>query len=288
MRAPGGGPPIITIGDHMILPVLDSVVRNEPTRMFPMTTASMWEVQNEHLGADGRLELFMGGYVVSSGQRLMLIDAGVGPDGWTTPSGAAIPGGFLLDNLRVAGLRPDAFTDVICTHLHPDHIGWTSRDGQPVFPNATYRCHRDDWRYFVEHIHDDTARRLLEPIERRFETWDGATTLATGIDVVPAPGHTPGSSVVVISAASGERAMLLGDVVHCPVELVEDEWSFIGDVDPALAKATRARVARELEGSQTLVGAAHFPELRFGRLLLGESRRRWAPLRPSPPARHTP
>lgn len=267
---------IVAVGDHTIMPVLDSVVRNEPTRLFPRATASTWEAHREHLTSDGRLELFMGGYVVRTGERLVLIDAGVGPEAWITPSGAQIPGGFLVDNLRVAGLAPEDFTDVVCTHLHPDHIGWTSRDGETVFPNATYRCHRADWQYFVEEDHDDVARTLLAPIEARFEMWDSAVTLFKGIDVVPAPGHTPGSSMVVLSSDSGERAMLLGDVVHCPFELVEDELFFIGDVDPELATATRTRMARELEGSETLVGAAHFPELRFGRLLMAESRRRWS------------
>ena len=72
--------------------------------------------------------------------------------------------------------------------------------------------------------------------------------------------------------------MLLGDVAHCPVELLDDEWATFGDVDPAMAKATRVRVARELEGTDTQIGAAHFAGLQFGRLLVGEAQRRWAGL----------
>jgi len=270
---------VITIGDHTITPVLDSVLRKEPTALYPTTTAAMWKAYPEHLAADGRLEFFMGGYVLHSGERLALIDAGVGPDGWRAPSGAEIPGGFMLDNLRVAGMRPEDFTDVIYTHLHPDHIGWSSHDGHPLFPNATYRCHRADWSYFVEEEREDpTARRLLAPIAERFDTWEGSEVLFAGVDVVSAPGHTPGSSIVVLSSSSGERAMLLGDVVHCPIELLDDEWATMGDVDPELAVATRVRVARELEGTPTQIGAAHFPGLEFGRLLRGEARRRWTSL----------
>jgi glyoxylase-like metal-dependent hydrolase (beta-lactamase superfamily II) len=270
---------VIRIGDHRIIPVLDSVVRSDPTKLYPTTTTAGWAAYPEHLAGDGRLELFMGGYVLVSGDRVALIDAGVGPDGWTAPSGAVLPGGFLLDSLRVAGFRPAAFTDVILTHLHPDHIGWTSLEGRPAFPNATYRCHSADWRHFVDDDHGDpTPRRLLAPIVDRFETWDGAGSLLPGVDVVPAPGHTPGSTIVVLSSDAGGRAMLLGDVVHCPVELLDDEWATMGDVDSEMAKATRTRLARELEGTETLVGAAHFPGLQFGRLLVGEPRRRWAAL----------
>jgi hypothetical protein len=69
--------------------------------------------------------------------------------------------------------------------------------------------------------------------------------------------------------------MLLGDVVHCAVELLEEEWGGFGDVDPQLAARTRAALAREIEGADIPVAAAHFPEMRFGRLLRGEGRRRW-------------
>jgi glyoxylase-like metal-dependent hydrolase (beta-lactamase superfamily II) len=98
--------------------------------------------------------------------------------------------------------------------------------------------------------------------------------LAPGIDVVDAPGHTPGSSIVVLSDG-GQRGVLLGDVVHCPAELVEDEWQTIGDVDPELARRTATELAREYEGGDVAVGAAHFSDLRFGRLLTGKGRRMW-------------
>jgi glyoxylase-like metal-dependent hydrolase (beta-lactamase superfamily II) len=89
-----------------------------------------------------------------------------------------------------------------------------------------------------------------------------------------APGHTPGSTIMVLSSGA-ERAMLLGDVVHCPVQLLDDEWAGISDVDPVLAKRTRNALARELEGSGVPVAGAHFEGMHFGRLLVAEGRRRW-------------
>ena len=41
---------------------------------------------------------------------------------------------------------------------------------------------------------------------------------ALGVDVRLAPGHTPGSSIVALSDGAA-RAMLLGVMVHCPLEL---------------------------------------------------------------------
>jgi hypothetical protein len=76
----------------------------------------------------------------------------------------------------------------------------------------------------------------------------------------------------VISSGQ-ERALLLGDAITCPVQLDEPSWHSIGDVDPALADRTRQRLWRELEGERTLGAGAHFPELRFGRVLPGTARR---------------
>ena len=55
---------------------------------------------------------------------------------------------------------------------------------------------------------------------------------------------TKTSSTIVVISSGTDRAMLLGDVVHCPVELLDDEWAGMGDVDPELAKRTRNALAQ--------------------------------------------
>jgi glyoxylase-like metal-dependent hydrolase (beta-lactamase superfamily II) len=176
-------------------------------------------------------------------------------------------------------------TDVVFTHLHFDHIGWASIGREAYFPNATYRCARPDVEYFLgtDALDEEffglvfgamSAADRLAPVLGRFEPWDGDVTLAPGIDTLGAPGHTPGSAVVVVS--SGEhRAMLLGDVVHCPLELTDDEFVFLGDVDPDLARRTRDSCRRLMDDGDVVAAGAHFTDLQFGRLLPGVGRRGW-------------
>jgi hypothetical protein len=52
----------------------------------------------------------------------------------------------------------------------------------------------------------------------------------------------------------------------------------MGDVDPKLARRTQEALAKEVEGTDALVAATHFPGLTFGRVLRGEGRRYWQPL----------
>jgi glyoxylase-like metal-dependent hydrolase (beta-lactamase superfamily II) len=132
-----------------------------------------------------------------------------------------------------------------------------------------------DWNYFgseEDRGFGTPPLGKLPPIVDRLELWDGEEVILPGMNTRPAPGHTPGSSLIVLSSG-GERAMLLGDVVHCPAQLIETDWEGLHDIDPILARRTREALARELERQEILVAAAHFPGLQFGRLLLGEGRR---------------
>ena len=221
-----------------------------------------WAAHEQFLVDGTFLDLSLGGFLIRMGERVVLVDLGVG-----MVDRPPFKGGQMLDSLRAYGVSPHDVTDVLFTHLHFDHVGWATQQGRVVFANATHRCHRADWDHFVTGD-DPTAAAKLAPLTDRMEFWETDSTLAPGLDVVGAPGHTPGSTIMVVSSGS-ERAMLLGDVVHCPVELVEDDWEALFDVDPLLARRTREALARELEGTDVAIAAAHFPGLEFGRLLPG-------------------
>jgi glyoxylase-like metal-dependent hydrolase (beta-lactamase superfamily II) len=264
------------IGDVGIEPVVDGVARLPPTDLYRMggtetqgrgTEDVDWAPHRSLLADDGMLELALGGFLVHAADRIVLVDTGIGE-----LQRGPLRGGDFLASLAEAGVEPADVTDVVLTHLHFDHVGWTTRRGEVVFPSATYRCDRRDWEHFVGP--DPGATKKLSPLTDRLETWDASGPLLPGVDTLSAPGHTPGSTIIVLSSGTS-RAMLLGDVVHCPVELVDDEWAGMGDVDPKLAARTRIALAREIEGTNVPVAAAHFAGLQFGRLLQGEGRRRW-------------
>ena len=229
-----------------------------------------WRPHEEFIRDDGSIELSLGGFLVRTGDRVVLIDAGVG-----RIANDVYHGGQFLESLAGLGVGADDVTDVVFTHLHFDHVGWATQKGTVVFPRATFRCHTADWDHFVAGPSPEAGSvRKLSPLADRLELFAGDRPVAPGITVRHAPGHTPGSAVVVV-ADGDQRALLLGDVVHCPVELMENEWEAIVDVDPALARRTRQALAEELEGAGVPVAAAHFPGLRFGRLLPGAGRRHW-------------
>jgi glyoxylase-like metal-dependent hydrolase (beta-lactamase superfamily II) len=260
---------VIRVGAIEVAPVLDGLARIPPTAAYSGTSDADWAPHRDLLTEDGILELALGGFLVRTGDRIVLVDTGVGPI-----VVGPFSGGALMRSLAVLGVRPDDVTDVVFTHLHFDHVGWATQQGDITFANATYRCDVRDWEHFVVGP-DGGAARKLGPVTQRLQPWDGSGgAIVAGVDARVAPGHTPGSTIIVMSSGA-ERALLLGDVVHCPVELLDDEWEGLYDVDPALAKRTRNALARELEGQDVPVAAAHFTGMKFGRLLQSERGRTW-------------
>jgi glyoxylase-like metal-dependent hydrolase (beta-lactamase superfamily II) len=258
----------VLVGNIAVDPVFDGTAYIPVGDPFLVMPAEAWARHPALLTADGAyVELTMGGFLIRTDGRVALVDAGMGPI-----ERGFLRGGALLDSLASLGVAPADVTDVLFTHLHFDHVGWATQQGTVTFPNAVHRCHAADWAHFVGP--DPRATKKLAPLTDRLELWHSSGPVLAGVDALEAVGHTPGSTIIVISSGV-ERALLLGDVAHCPVELLEEEWAGIGDVDPELARRARNAVAREVEGTDTPVAAAHFPGLRFGRLLSGQGTRRW-------------
>lgn len=268
------GPSPVRVGDLTVIPLVDGVgVEVARDILSRPGTPDAWSCYEHHLGESGTIDLPLGGFLIQTGDQLVLVDAGVGDF-----DNGAYTGGSLPTALRTNGFTADDVTDVVFTHLHFDHIGWASHRGHPFFRNATYRVHRADWDHFVSASNaDEHTLQTLTPIEPQLEFFDGDTPIAPGVDGIFTPGHTPGTTIVVVSSR-GARALLLGDVVHSIVQFSERDWEVVWDTDPVAASAARNRIADEIADSADIVVAAHLPGMRFGRIVTTGGPRRFVSL----------
>jgi glyoxylase-like metal-dependent hydrolase (beta-lactamase superfamily II) len=222
----------------------------------------------ELAGPDGVARLPVGCFLVP-GDEPVLVDLGYGPR--TDP---LLTGGALPARLAAVGLRPEDVPTIALSHPHPDHVGWLATpEGELVFPRARVVMAAADWEHFVrartgslaEHLH----AALLDLYDRgRLTLLAGEEPVTSSVTALPAPGHTPGHTVFVVHDR-GERALLLGDAVHCPQQLTHADWGALGDVDRALARRTREWLQRDLEQHGGVAVGSHFPELTALRLLGG-------------------
>lgn len=269
----------LQIGTVSITPILDGAV-NTPVN-FLYASGANTESFEALLSENGMFEMAIGGYLVKDGEHILLVDAGQGlPAPMNSPAY-----GHLLENMEKLNISVENVTDVVFTHLHVDHIGWASNEGKPVFPNAVYWVPEKDYEYFQKPGADTavgpgmlTAPERLAPVFDSIRLFQGNVEFSDHIRFIEAPGHTPGEIVIeILSDTKKERAVLLGDVVHHPAELVDSSWVFVApgsDADQKQAAETRKEWIGNICCGDTLVTAAHFPKLAFGRVKVQEDGKR--------------
>ena len=80
----------------------------------------------------------------------------------------------------------------------------------------------------------------------------------TTIRALPSPGHTPGH--IGVDIRSGEKRLwLLVDTLHAPFQSKYTDWSPRFDVNPELARATRADLLKAAAEQKIPVHLYHFP-----------------------------
>jgi N-acyl homoserine lactone hydrolase len=103
---------------------------------------------------------------------------------------------------------------VVSTHLHFDHCGGNHLfAGKPIY---VQRQELDDARS----ADDYTIREWVEAPGVRYVPVDGEVELLPGLRLLPAPGHTRGSQVVVVSMG-GRPVVICGDTAVFHAELDE-------------------------------------------------------------------
>lgn len=165
--------------------------------------------------------------------------------------------GFGATPQQVAGLvDPADVSRLIITHSHGDHVnGAVDGDGNLHYPNAEIVMQTVEWEFW-------NSSDLRETFWPRLVCLDGEVEIAPGLTFIPAPGHTPGHSALLVES-KGERLLHLVDTLHAPVQLDHPEWSVAFDSDMDLAAETRrAMLGRAAdEGMLTLLYHFAFPGL---------------------------
>lgn len=220
-----------------------------------------------------------GAFALRTPTATVLVDTGFGSE-----TGPFPPGGLLLGALASNGIMAADVDVVVFSHLHPDHVGQTfAGDGEAMFEHARYVVGAADWRHFTDaaraadfpwiagQVAPLAARELhLLPAGAELE-------LVEGVVAIPAPGHTPGHTALVVRSR-GAQALLLADAFFHPAQLAHPEWRNSADSDAAVAEATRRALLARVLDLDVVVGACHFPEPALGRVATVFGEPRWLPL----------
>jgi len=223
-------------------------------------------------------------FLIQLGQRRILIDTGSGE--LLGPKLNKLP-----VSLSAVGVSPEQITDILLTHIHPDHSGGLSVGGRRVFPNAVVHVDKRDLDFWTD---KSIGEKLSEPSKSFFQTvektvgpyiasgqirpFDGATQLFPEIRAIPAYGHTPGQSFYALED-NGEKLVFLGDTIHAPdVQFDAPSITIKFDIDPKLAAIQRQRVFADAAKNGYLVAFAHMYFPGVGHVRKDGNHYRWIPL----------
>ncbi|MEB3300303.1 MAG: MBL fold metallo-hydrolase [Candidatus Sericytochromatia bacterium] len=158
--------------------------------------------------------------------------------------------------LAAANLAPEDITDVIVTHMHPDHAGGLvtrDPDGRlvPTFPRA--RIHLQELELEALHtLHPRTRHAYPEENWRPLEESGclvpvhGHSELAPGLELHHTGGHSLGHQALTLSGG-GQTVLHLGDLMATHAHL-NPLWVMAFDdfpMDSILAKQTWLERARQ-------------------------------------------
>ncbi len=208
--------------------------------MFGVVPKALWSRTNP---ADNknRIELAARSLLIEDGNRLILIDTGMGnKQGQKFFSHFDLWGNHSLDkSLQEAGFSRADITDVFLTHLHFDHCGgavrWNKNQTgyELTFPNATYWSNEAHWEWATQPNVREKASFLSEnllPIQEsgqlkfvRVPETTFAAESELGFGVLFVNGHTEKQMIPHISY-NGKTLVFAADLLptigHLPLPYI--------------------------------------------------------------------
>jgi len=261
-----------------------------PADMFPTATADAvaahmdWMAPTYFDIASGKLKLTFQSFILQTPHHNILIDTCVGEDKERANPDFHMKKWPWMDNLAALGLTPADIDIVMCTHLHPDHVGWNTQlvDGRwvPTFPNAKYVFARDEYAHWEAESAAGAERVGLTFMDSVLPVMEAGQAvlvdhdheIETGVWLEPTPGHSPGHVIVNVES-DGERGAFIGDLMHHPIQVPHPEWSTCFCWDMEISAASRSKFVDAQTDSGNLVLPVHFAGATAGHIVtMGDSR----------------
>lgn len=214
--------------------------------------------------------------LLQRGPETILIDAGSGP--LFGPTAGALP-----LSLAEAGITPGQITGIIITHAHSDHFGGLLEAAtlEPLFPKARLFIHRREYAYWTAERPDVSAmlipenkargmfpkaKAYLEKLKSSWELVSPGDKILDWLELLDAPGHTPGHLALRISSGNEQLYHLVDVVHHHAISFANPKWKYLYDSDPVQAVETRLRLFDRITAEKARIYGAHLPFPGLGRI----------------------
>lgn len=271
----------VKLGTTQITNVVEMDIPTSPRFLYPGIQPAdfaphlPWLQPHFYNAETDRLRMPIQSFIVRTPHHTVIVDTCLGNDKSLLTEGWGKRQGPYLDDLKAAGVTPDQVDLVLCTHLHTDHAGWNTRlvNGrwEPTFPNASYVFNRAEYEHWSTVKDGEQAMVFKESVLPIMEAGkavlvDETHEVAEGIRLEPTPGHTPGHVSIHIAGNGGE-AVITGDMMHHPIQILEPERGTRFDWDSAMASRTRRSFLERYAERDVRIVGTHFATPTWGRVV---------------------
>jgi len=274
----------MALGAFEVTALSDGTVDLPVDQLLTNTTAAKVQAALMRAYLKVPVETSVNGYLVNTGTKLVLIDAGAaGLFGPTL--------GKLLANLKASGYTPEQVDEIYLTHMHADHVGGlTSADGKAVFPNAIVRADKKESDFWLDKATMDKAPEAMKDFFKgaqasmkpyvdasKFKPFEGDVELVPGIKAYATRGHTPGHAAYVVHS-NGAKLVVWGDLMHvAAVQFADPSVTIQFDVDSRAAAPQRKKAYADAARNGYYVAIAHVSFPGIGQLRPDGKGYRWLP-----------
>jgi glyoxylase-like metal-dependent hydrolase (beta-lactamase superfamily II) len=271
------------VGDFEVTALSDGTADLPMDKLLTNTTPDkVNKALTEHF-LKAPVETSVNAFVVNTGSKLVMIDAGAG-----VLFGPTL--GKVVASLKAAGYRPEQVDEIYITHMHADHVGGLASNGKAVFPNATIRAGKAEGEFWLTQANMDKApdamkdffkgaMASMKPYAKKYKPIEGDNVeLLPGIHAIAAPGHTPGHTLYEIES-KGEKMVFCGDSMHvAAVQFGDPSVTIQFDADPKSAAPQRQKLYADAAGKGYFIAFAHVSFPGIGHLRKEGAGYEWIPV----------
>ncbi len=258
------------IGPYQLRSLVTSTFALDGGAMFGVVPKTLWS-QKAEVDDLNRIKMVTRTLLLESQDRKILIDTGNG-DKWNQCQREIfkidVEPYVLPQSLAAHGVGVEDITDVICTHLHFDHVGGNTRLENdrivPVFPNAKYWVQDENWKlankpsekdrasYLAENWAVIAENGLLNILYHERELFDDIK-----LEIVH--GHTLGQQLPVIS--DGTNTLMYGGDLFPMKAHIPIPWVMAYDNEPMRSIAEKKRILPGLLEQDAMLFFEHDPNV---------------------------
>jgi glyoxylase-like metal-dependent hydrolase (beta-lactamase superfamily II) len=253
------------LGDFEVVALSDGTLALEVKKILSNTTPVRVDQLLKRAYLADPVETSVNAYLVNTGAKLVLIDAGTG-----TLFGPTL--GALMTNLKAAGYQPEQVDEIYITHMHADHVGGLMAGDKLAFPNAIVRADKREADYWLSQANMDAAPENAKGFFKgamasinpyvaagKFKPFDGSGEVSSGIMAISTYGHTKGHTTYIVES-KGQKMAVLGDLMHvAAVQFPNPSVTIEFDTDPKMAAVQRKKVYGDGAKQGFWLAVAHLP-----------------------------